>query len=93
MEKEKLTSVVKCDDVGELNKYVGCKIDYNKMEGSIKIMQLILIQSFEDEFNLPNLKPNTLAILGSVLQPVEADFKEEPPIWETTKKVWEKCCI
>ena len=26
-----------------------------------------------------NLKPNTPAIPGSVLQPVEADFKEEPP--------------
>ena len=78
MEKGKLTSVVKCDDVGELNKYIGCKIDYNKIEGSIKILQPILIQNFEDEFNLPNLKPNTLAILGSVLQLVKADFKEEP---------------
>jgi hypothetical protein len=30
-----------CDDDGELKKCVGCKIDYNKKEGSMKITQCL----------------------------------------------------
>jgi len=38
-----------CDDVGILNKYVGCKISCDK--GSIRrFIKLVLLQSFEDEF-------------------------------------------
>ena len=41
-----------CDDLGELQEYVGCKIDYNKDEGWIKLTQPVLIQSLADEFDI-----------------------------------------
>jgi hypothetical protein len=39
-----------CDDLGELNEYVGCKIDRD--EDSVKLTQPVLIQSNEDGFDL-----------------------------------------
>jgi hypothetical protein len=46
--KEKMKSRFDCDDLGELNEYMGCKIDRN--EDSLKFTQPVLIQSYEDEF-------------------------------------------
>jgi hypothetical protein len=46
--KEKMKSRFECDDLGELNKYVGCKIDSD--EDYVKFTQPVLIQSYEDEF-------------------------------------------
>ena len=70
-EKERLKSLVKCEDTGEVKEYVGCKIDYDKKERSIKITQPVLLQSFEDEFTLPKLKPVTPAQPNTTLQHVE----------------------
>jgi hypothetical protein len=47
---EHMKSRFECDDLGELNEYVGCKIDRD--EYSVKLTQPILIQSYEDEFEL-----------------------------------------
>jgi hypothetical protein len=52
-----MKSRFECDDLGELNEYVGCKIDIN--EDSVKFTQAVLIQSDEDEFDL---KKNTTSI-------------------------------
>ena len=57
-----------CDDVGELKEYVGCKVDIDRKEGSITLTQPVLLQSFEDEFELPEgAFPRTPAIAGDVL--------------------------
>jgi hypothetical protein len=48
--KEQMKSRFECDDLGELNEYVGCKIDRD--EDSVKFTQPVLIQSYEDEFEL-----------------------------------------
>jgi hypothetical protein len=48
--KEQMKSRFECDDLGELNQYVGCNIDRN--EDSVKFTQPVLIQSYEDEFDL-----------------------------------------
>jgi hypothetical protein len=65
-----------CDDIGELKEYIGCKIDYDKEEGSMKITQPVMIQSFEDEFKLPEGKAsNTPAIPGSVM--TEGEEKDQ----------------
>jgi hypothetical protein len=57
-----------CDEVGELKEYVGCKIDRDTKEGSIKLTQPVLMQSYTDEFDIPDGEiPNTPAIPGSVL--------------------------
>ena len=54
-----------CEDCGELDEYVGCKIE--RTDTTIKFTQPVLLQSFEDEFDLPNTNYNTPAVPGSVL--------------------------
>lgn len=58
-----------CDDVGPLKEYVGCKIDRNWVERWMRITQPVQIQSFRDEFNLPEggHQPMTPAEAGTVL--------------------------
>jgi hypothetical protein len=47
--------------------YVGCKIERNIKEGWMKLTQPVMIQSFTDEFDLPNDTPNLPARPGEVL--------------------------
>jgi hypothetical protein len=57
-----------CDEVGNMNEYVGCKVERNHEEGSIKMTQPVMLQSFTDEFNLPEGPvPNTPATPGDAL--------------------------
>jgi methyl coenzyme M reductase subunit D len=42
-----------CDEIGELKEYVGWKVDISKEEWSVTLTQLVLLQSFEAEFELP----------------------------------------
>lgn len=66
--KEEMMNRFDCDEVGELEEYVGCKIDINREERSVKITQPVLLQSFVDEFELPDgYAPRTPAIAGDVL--------------------------
>ena len=52
--KEEMKEMFDCEDVGELKEYVGCKIDRNWERKEIKITQPVLLQSYKDEFKLPN---------------------------------------
>ena len=66
--KREMMSRFDCDEVGELKEYVGCKVDINRDERSITLTQPVLLQSFEDEFDLPEgAFPRTPAIAGDVL--------------------------
>lgn len=58
-----------------MKEYIGCKVDYHPSEGWMKLTQPVLLQSFEDEFDLGNgrNKCGTPAALHSVL--VEGDVK------------------
>ena len=59
-----------CDDVGELKEYLGCKIDRHMEDvGWIKITQPVLLQSFEDEFEMEETRKEifTPAVAGLVL--------------------------
>ena len=67
-EKNKLTKLVKCDDMGELKEYVGCKVDYNCEVQLIKLTQPVLLKNFEDEFKLPQTNPKTPAAPQTTLQ-------------------------
>ena len=49
-EKDGLSKHFKCDDVGELEDYVGCKIEIDKTEKKMIISQPVLVQSLFDEF-------------------------------------------
>ena len=65
--KKALFAQFECDKLGELKEYVGCKIDHDYDGRSIKITQPVLIQSFEDEFNLPGIAHPTPAQHGDQL--------------------------
>jgi hypothetical protein len=69
----------KCDDVGEMTEYVGCKVEYNKEGKYMKLTQPVVIQSFVDQFDLPTdgPAPNTAAETGKVLSKGELNMKME----------------
>ncbi len=72
--KQDLMKHFDCDDCGKIDKYIGCTI--KKLEsGGIKFLQKVLVQSFNDEFDIKSLKKfNTPATPGNVLKkPVEGD--------------------
>ena len=59
-----------CNDGGELNEYIGCKIKHNREEGWLKLTQPVLLQSFEDEFGVTKegKAVTTPAALNTVLK-------------------------
>ena len=63
--KQELMSRFDCEDCGELDEYVGCRLTRNK--GEITFTQGVLVQSFEDEFDVPKKKYATPAKPGNVL--------------------------
>jgi len=60
------------DEIGELKEYVGCKVEYNREDGWMKLTQPVLLQSFEDEFKLDTVvgacatpaAPNSMLVDG-----------------------------
>ena len=60
------------DEIGELKEYVGCKVEYDREDGWMKLTQPVLLQSFDDEFNLDGVvgecatpaSPNTMLVDG-----------------------------
>ena len=60
-----------CDDIGEVKEYLGCKIDRNWKDKQVRLTQPVLLQSYEDEFELPptGRSTNTPTLGGSVLSP------------------------
>jgi len=71
--KKGMTDRFDCDDeVGELTEFVGCKLD--RSDGVLRITQPVLVQSFVDEFELPEgPAPVTPAEPGSVLMKARED--------------------
>jgi hypothetical protein len=55
------------DEVGEVKEYVGCKVDYDREKRVLKLSQPVLVQSFEDEFELPSEEFVTPAAPGESL--------------------------
>ena len=51
--EEDLTNILDCEECGEFDEYVGCKVT-RIGKPALKITQLVIIQSFSDEFDLPN---------------------------------------
>jgi hypothetical protein len=67
-----MTDRFDCDIIGNMNEYVGCKLEQNKEKRWIKFTQPVLLQSYTDEFNLPDeLQPTTPAEGGPILVPCE----------------------
>ena len=80
---DELQKHFECDNLGQLEEYVGCKISYDKKEKSLKFTQPVLLQSFKDEFDLPGKPPVTLAEAGQVL--VKVDSKNAISVQEQSK--------
>jgi hypothetical protein len=64
--KSNLMEQFECDDCGELTEYIGNKIECVGKD-TIQLVQTVLTQSYEDEFNLGNKCYNTPAQPGMVL--------------------------
>ena len=56
--KEEMMDLFNCDEIGEHNKeYFGWKVDDNiDSNGQVKISKSLLLQSFQDEFEIPDEK-------------------------------------
>jgi hypothetical protein len=68
----------------ELKEYVKCKIDCDRMVGSMKLNQPVMIQSFDDEFDLPEGRSsNTPAIPGTVMSEGEVINQVEGQVQST----------
>ena len=74
-----------CDEQGKLKEYIGCKIDRDVKNQSIKFTQPVMLQSFEDEFELPEGDPPELpATAGDVLKRAEDVSENIGPTEQST---------
>ena len=67
MSKSQFLELFDCDETGGLEEYVGCKIDRNMEERSMRLTQPVLLQSYVDEFELTGSIPEVPAPAGSML--------------------------
>jgi hypothetical protein len=72
--KADLMKQFECDHCGQLEEYVGNKIDYFG-DDAIQFIQTVLLHSYSDEFNLEKKCHNTPAIPGTVLKKPAEDGK------------------
>ena len=66
--KQMMSEFFETDECGELKEYVGVKIDIDTENRSLKMTQPVMIQSFQDEFDLPGEKHPNPAKEGELLQ-------------------------
>eukprot|EP00957_Ditylum_brightwellii_P142529 10859033-Ditylum_brightwellii.AAC.2 len=62
-----------------MDKYVGCKVEHNRNECCMKLIQPVLLQSFEDEFDLEDggHTPKIPAKMGQVLSKGELEISNK----------------
>ena len=78
--REALKDHFELNEVGDLQEYVRCKVDYDREKGTMVLTQPVLIQSFEDKFNLEeygNRIPNTPASPNTTLMEGETKLGTE----------------
>jgi hypothetical protein len=67
-----MTDRFDCDIIGNMDKYVGCKLERNKIEGWIKFTPPVLLQSYTDKFELlEGTATTTPADDGQILVPCD----------------------
>ena len=54
--KKQMMEYFECDDIGELKDCVGCKIDRSQQGKYLKMTQPVIIQSFEEKFEVQKLR-------------------------------------
>ena len=82
--KKTMNELFDCDDQGLMQEYVGCKVDKNWDKPSMKLTQPVMLQSFEDEFDLSEAgKSNTPSVPGSKLSKNNDECPIPPSALET----------
>jgi hypothetical protein len=80
--KDMMGKIFDCEDVGEMHEYVGCKIERDLEAPSLCMTQPVLLQSFEDEFDLSQMgKPGLPAPAGSMLTKGNKYDSKAVPHW------------
>ena len=82
--KNDMKTFFEVDDTGEMKEYVGMKLDIDRENRTMKMTQPVLLQSFQDEFDLPNEVPPNPAPAGEILvkgTPEEAMSKDEQSVF------------
>ena len=76
--KNEFMKIFPCDDIGEFKEYVGCKL--TRTRGEMKFTQPVLLQSYKDEFKLPDKKFETPAQAGQVMSKVNEGDEVSPEV-------------
>lgn len=78
-EKRKMKALFDCDDLGTMREYMGSKISLNWQNGTVKVMQPVLVQSFEDKFDVkPNTNLKTPFLTRQVLRKNSKETRMDP---------------
>ena len=91
--KEDMMKLFDCNNIGDLQEYVGCKIEHDRDKKTMKLTQPVMIQSFLDKFdtNTDGMKPRTPAIPGSILTKGDdrsnLTMKEQKKYWSGVGKL------
>ena len=72
-EKNEMMMRFDCDDTGEAKEYVGCTV--NRQEGYIRFTQPVILQSFRDEFDIPEFKRKVKTPMAEGTVLVETETK------------------
>ena len=68
LEKERMKQIFECDDGGEMKEYIGVKLEMDRNRGWMRMTNPVIIQSFQDEFELSSNAPPNPAPAGSILK-------------------------
>jgi hypothetical protein len=87
--KKMMTDWFDCDIIGNMDEYVGCKIERNEKEGWIRFTQPVLLQSYTDEFDLTEgTKATTPADDGQLLVPCDPHDGERRRTKHFSNRSW-----
>jgi hypothetical protein len=77
--KQQLIDRFDCDVIGNMDEYVGCKLERNHEERWIRFTQPVLLQSYDDEFDLGDgPAATTPADAGQILMPCKEEDAVSP---------------
>jgi hypothetical protein len=65
--KENMMKQFDCEDVGDLQEYIGCKLEIDKKNKTAKLTQPVLLQSLRDEFVIHEGTVDIPATAGTIL--------------------------
>ena len=71
--KDEMIKRFDCDEIGNMNEYVGCKLERNYQTRSLKFTQPVMIQSFVDEFGVEDKEQELPAKPGQILPRCEPE--------------------